>query len=198
VVLRTARVGLRATAAQRRRCFGLLLAAGDVWSCVLDMNRWRRQRQLAPIVNFQQLCRELHAAGHGTFGELDSKGAEGVLRRFSDAWFCAAQRRKGGDGTARFPRRKRRFMPVRLRYGAFSLEGRRLRLAVARGRPQLWVRLDRDLPYPAEQVRAITLLVDGGRLWVDVTAEVPVALYPDGAGPDPSRVAGVDPGIIHP
>jgi IS605 OrfB family transposase len=198
VVLRTARVGLRLTRAQRRRCFGLLLAAGDLWSCVLDMNRWRRQRGSAPMVNFQELCRELHAAGPGTFGELDSKGAEGVLRRFSDAWFSAAKRRKGGDMTARFPRRKRRFLPVRLRYGGFALEGRRLRLAVGRGRPPLWVRLDRDLPYPPGQVRAVTLLADGGRVWVDVTAEVPVTLYPAGAGPDPSRVAGVDPGIIHP
>ncbi len=37
-----------------------------------------------------------------------------------------------------------------------------------------------------------------GRLYADVTAEVPVALYPDGEGPDPSRVAGVDLGVIHP
>ena len=33
---------------------------------------------------------------------------------------------------------------------------------------------------------------------MDVTAEVPVAAYPDGAGPDPGRVAGIDLGIIHP
>src|SRR5258708_27113775 len=39
---------------------------------------------------------------------------------------------------------------------------------------------------------------EGGRLVVAVTAEVPVATYPDGAGPDPARVAGVDPGVIHP
>ena len=44
----------------------------------------------------------------------------------------------------------------------------------------------------------MTLLYDAGRLWVDVTAEVPVACYPDGQGPDPARVAGVDLGIIHP
>jgi hypothetical protein len=31
-----------------------------------------------------------------------------------------------------------------------------------------------------------------------VTAEVPVAAYPEGTGPDPARVAGVDLGIIHP
>jgi hypothetical protein len=59
-------------------------------------------------------------------------------------------------------------------------------------------RLDRDLPYPPEQVRSVTLLYDGGRLWVDVTAEVLVACYPAGYEPDPGRVAGVDLGIIHP
>jgi transposase len=37
-----------------------------------------------------------------------------------------------------------------------------------------------------------------GRLYLDVTAEVPVAVYPDGAGPDAALVAGVDLGIIHP
>src|SRR3984893_12627872 len=114
VVLRTARVGLRLTVAQRRRCFGLLLAAGDLWSCVLDMNRWRRQRGSASVVNFQELCRELHVAGPGTFGELDSKGAEGVLRRFSDAWFSTAKRRNGGGMNARDPRRTRRVLPVRV------------------------------------------------------------------------------------
>ena len=33
---------------------------------------------------------------------------------------------------------------------------------------------------------------------LDVTAEVPVAAYPPGQGPDPGRAAGVDLGIIHP
>ncbi|MFL6057195.1 MAG: RNA-guided endonuclease InsQ/TnpB family protein [Actinoallomurus sp.] len=197
-VLRTARIGLRVTDTQRRRCFGLLVAAGDVWACALDVNRWRRQRGLAPITNFQHLCRELHQAGPGAFGELNSQGAEGVLRRYSDAWFAAAKRRADGDASARFPRRKRRLMPVRFRYGTFTLCGRRLRFPVARGRPPLWVRLDREPPYPAEQVRSVTLLNEGGRLCVEVTAEVPVAVYPPGSEPDPGRVAGVDPGVIHP
>jgi hypothetical protein len=84
--MRTARVGLRVTAGQRRRCFALLAGAGDVWAAVLDMNRWRRQRGLRPLVPYQRLCRELAAAGPGTFGELDSQGARSVLRRYSDAW----------------------------------------------------------------------------------------------------------------
>jgi putative transposase len=44
----------------------------------------------------------------------------------------------------------------------------------------------------------VTLLYDAGRLWVDVTAEVPVTTYSAGQEPDPARVAGVDLGIIHP
>jgi hypothetical protein len=58
--------------------------------------------------------------------------------------------------------------------------------------PPLLVRLDRDIPYPVEQVRSVTLGFDAGRLYLDVTAEVPVASYSDGTGPDPARVAGVD------
>ncbi|XVQ08223.1 hypothetical protein ACQP1W_37515 [Spirillospora sp. CA-255316] len=198
MVHRTARIGLRTTRAQRRRCLALLTAAADLWACVLDLNRWRRQDRLAPIVNFQELCRELHRAGPGVFGDLDSKGAEGVLRRYSDAWFATTRRRRDGDATARYPRRKRRLMPIRYRHGTFTLQGRRLRLPVARGCPALWVRLDRDPPYPADQIRSVTLLNEGGRLYAEVTAEVPIAIHPAGCGPDPARVAGVDPGIIHP
>jgi putative transposase len=183
VVYRTARAGLRVTRGQRRRLLGLLASGGDVWACVLEINAWRRTRQDRPLVSYQELCRELACAGPGTFGELDTAGARSVLRRYSDAWFAAAKRRRGGDERARFPRRRR---------------ARRLRIPVARGRPALWVRLDRQLPYPPEQVRSVTLVVDAGRLWVDVTADVPVACYPNGLEPDPGRVAGVDLGIIHP
>ena len=87
---------------------------------------------------------------------------------------------------------------VRWYHGTFALNGRRLRIPVARGCLPLRVRLDRDLPYPPESVRSVTLLYDAGRLWIDVTAEVPVAGYPPGAEPDRGRVAGVDLGIIHP
>ncbi|GAA2430196.1 RNA-guided endonuclease TnpB family protein [Actinomadura vinacea] len=198
VVHRTARIGLRTTPAQRRRCFGLLVSAGDVWSCVLDLARWRRQDGLPPLAGYQELCCELAKAGPGTFGELDTRGARSVLRRYSDAWFATAKRRRDSDATARYPRRKRRLMPVRYYHGTFTLDERRLRLPVARGCPPLWVRLDRDPPYPADQIRSITLLNEGGRLSVEVTAEVPVTTHPHGRGPDPARVAGIDPGIIHP
>jgi IS605 OrfB family transposase len=198
VVYRTARAGLRLTRAQRRRLAGLLVSAGDVWARVLELNAWRRARGDVALVSYQGLCPELAAAGPGCFGELDSTGVRSVLRRYSDAWFAAAARRSNGDSSARFPRRRRRMVPVRWYHGTFVLEGRRLRIPVARGCPPLRVRLDRDLPYPPGQVRSVTLLYDAGRLWADVTAEVPVTVYPPGAEPDPGRVAGVDLGIIHP
>ena len=198
VVYRTARAGLRVTRGQRRRLVGLLMSAGDVWACVLELNAWRRARQDRPLVGYQELCRELAASGPGCFGELDTTGARSVLRRYSDAWFAAAKRRRDGDERARFPRRRRALVPVRWYHDRFMLSGRRLRIPVARGQSALWVRLDRHLPYPPGQVRSVTLVYDAGRLWVDVTAEIPVACYPAGQEPDPGRVAGVDLGIIHP
>jgi putative transposase len=198
VVHRTARVGLRVTRAQRRRLVGLLVSAGDVWACVLEINGWRRARQDRPLASYQALCRELAESGPGTFGELDSQGARSVLRRYSDAWFAAAQRRRDGDQRARFPRRRRGLVPLRWYHGTFTLAGRRLRIPVARGRAPLWVRLDRDLPYQPEQVRSVTLVYAAGRLWLDVTAEVPVMAHPAGRELDAGRVAGVDLGIIHP
>ena len=198
MVHRTARAGLRLTAQQRRRLTGLLAAAGDVWACVLELNAWRRIRQDRPLCSYQELCRELAAAGPGCFGELNSDGARSVLRRYADAWHAAAKRRREGDGRARFPRRRRAMLPVRWYHGTFRLDGRVLQVPVARGCRPLRVRLDRDLPYPAGQVRSVTLLYDAGRLWVDVTAEVPVAEYRAGQEPVPGRVAGVDLGIIHP
>jgi IS605 OrfB family transposase len=198
VVYRTARAGLRVTLGQRRRLVGLLVSGGDVWAAVLELNAWRRARQDRPLASYQELFRELAASGPGTFGELDTEGARSVLCRYSDAWFATAKRRRDGDQRARFPRRRRALMPLRWYHGTFKLAGRRLRIPVARGRPPLWVRLDRDPPYPPEQVRSVTLLYDAGRLWVDITAEVPVACYPADLEPDPTRIAGVDLGIIHP
>jgi transposase len=115
------------------------------------------------------------------------------LGRYSDAWFTAAKRRRKGE-RAGFPRRKRLLVPVRFHHQTFRLQDQRVRLPVARGRPALWVRLARPLPYPADQVRAVTLAADGGRLWLAVTAAVPVHQH----DLDPGRLAGVDLGIIHP
>jgi hypothetical protein len=123
VLLRTARVELRVTPAQRERCFGLLRSGADLWAAVLELNALRRQRGHAPIVNYQDLCRELARAGPGCAGELSSVGARSILRRSSDAWFCAAAARRGGDGRARFPQRRRPLMPSRYYAGTVCLGG---------------------------------------------------------------------------
>jgi IS605 OrfB family transposase len=191
LVHRTSRIRLRLTRHQADRCYGLLRSAGDLWAWLLDSNRQRVHQGSLPIVGYQALCRELTA--RGPTGELSTVGARSVLSRYSDAWFQAAKRRRDGE-PAGFPRRKRRLVPVRYHNGTFLVQGRRVRLPVAKGHPALWVRLARPIPYPANQVRAVTLLADGGRLWLAVTAAVPVHSH----DLDTGQVAGVDLGIIHP
>jgi IS605 OrfB family transposase len=192
LVHRTAMIRLRVTRAQANRCYGLLRSAGDVWAWLLDTNRERHCQDLSEVTNYQALCRQLTSAG--PFGELSVNGARSVLRRYADAWFQAARRRKADQKEAGFPRRKRALIPVRCYHGTFTIQGQRVRLPVARGRPELWVRLARPLPYPTEQVRSVTLLASDGRLWMAVTAAVPKEQH----DVDPGRVAGVDLGIIHP
>jgi hypothetical protein len=189
-VHRTARIALRTTPARRRRCYGLLRSAGDVWAWVIDRNRGLAKQHRPQVANFAALCRELTGT---SFGELSRQCAEAVLKNYSIAFFEAARRQKEGI-RAGFPRRKRGLVPVRFRYGCFSLDGSRVRLRVARGAPEMWVRLGRAVPYPVESIRSVTLVAEAGRLFLDVTAEVPVA----GGDPDPTRVAGIDLGIIHP
>jgi IS605 OrfB family transposase len=191
-VHRTARIALRTTPAQRRRCFGLLRSAGDVWAWVLDCNRALRDWHCPEVANFSALCRELTGTG---FGELSRTCAEDVLKRYSTAFFEAAKRRKAGV-RAGFPRRKRGQVPVRFRRGSFTLDGGRVRLGVAGGAPELWVRLGREIPYPVGSIRSLTLVAEAGRLFLDVTAEVPAV---QGSGDlDAEMVAGIDLGIIHP
>jgi IS605 OrfB family transposase len=192
LVHRTTHIRLRLTRRQIRRCYGLLRAAGDVWAWLLDTNRQRHQQGEPPVAGYQALCREL--AESDGFGELSTVGARSVLKRYSEAWFHAATRRKADRQHAGFPRRKRALVPIRCYHGTFTIQGQRVRLPVARDRPALWVRLARPLPYPLEQVRAVTLLANGGRLWLAVTAAVPVQQH----DLDPGSVAGVDLGIIHP
>jgi IS605 OrfB family transposase len=144
------------------------------------------------VANFPALCRELTGT---SFGELSRTCAEAVLKNYSIAFFEAARRRKAGV-RAGFPRRKRGLVPVRFRFGCFSLDESRVRLAVAKGAPELWVRLGRAVPYPVESIRSVTLVAEAGRLHLDVTAEVPVAI--ESGKLDPARVAGIDLGIIHP
>ncbi len=117
-----------ASRAQARRLWALLVAGGDVWACVLELNVLRRRRGDLALVTWRELYRELAASGPGTFGELDTTAARSVLRRYSDAWFAAARARRGGDSAARFPYRRRRMMPLRWYAVTFELSGRRLRL----------------------------------------------------------------------
>lgn len=189
-VHRSARIALSTTPAQRRRCLALMVSAGDVWAMVIDCNRALLSWGLRPIVAFSPLCRELTGM---SFGELARLCAEDVLKRYSHSWFEAAKRRAKGE-RAGFPRRKRRLYPVRFRMGQFALDGRGVRLATARGRPPLRVRLARDIPYDRDRIRSVTLVYDAGRLLLDVTAAVSVEDH----GLDPGRIAGVDVGIIHP
>jgi IS605 OrfB family transposase len=191
MVYRTSRVSVVVTRRQADRCYGLLRSGGDVWAWMINVNRERSHRGDAPIVSYQELCREL--AARGSFGELSVVGARSVLRRYSDAWFEAAKRRHHGQ-RAGFPRRRRSLVPVRFYNGTFKVEGQRVRIPMTKGRPELWIRLSRPLCYPPEQVRAITLLHDAGRLWLAVTAAIPIQRN----DLDSARVAGVDLGIIHP
>src|SRR5437879_7017004 len=92
-VHRTARIALRTTPAQRRRCYGPLRSAGDVWAWVIDCNRQLREWHCPQVTNFQALCRELTGT---SFGELSRTCAEDVLKRYSTAFFEAARRKKAG------------------------------------------------------------------------------------------------------
>ncbi len=190
MVHRSARVGLRGSRGQRRRCFGLLRSGGDVWGALIDLNQARFVRRAPPVANYQALCREVAGVA---VGELSVTAIRSVVRRYSEAFFETARRKRRGE-RARYPRRKRALIPLRWYQGTFSLSGRHLGLSVARGCPPLVVRLARELPYSAEAVRSVTLLAEGGRLFVHVTAALPVEDH----DLDPSRIGGVDLGIIHP
>jgi hypothetical protein len=57
------------------------------------------------VVGYQALCRELSKTGPGCAGELSVTGARSILRRYSDSWFRANARRRGGEAAAHYPRR---------------------------------------------------------------------------------------------
>lgn len=190
LVHRTVRIRLRVTRAQARRCYGLLRAAGDVWAALIELNSARFARGARPITTYQEWCREIAGV---PCGELSVPAIRSIVRRYSDAFIETSRRRRRGE-RARYPRRKRALFTIRWCNDTFVLEDRRVRLSVARGRPHLWVRLTRPIPYPQEWVRSVTLVAEAGRLFLDVTAAVPVANH----NLDPAKVAGIDVGIIHP
>ncbi len=181
---------LRATRSQLRRAHELLQLAGDVWAALIDMNTERFRRGAKPVMGFAELCRELTGTDLGPLARIC---AEQVARNYSDACMATAKRKKAGE-TSHYPRRKRRFYPVRFRYGAFGMDATRVRLATAAGHGPLILGLSRPAPYPPGQIRAVTLCAEAGRLYLEVTAECSVEDH----GLDPARSAGVDIGIIHP
>lgn len=189
-VMRTARIALRTTPAQRDRCFGLLGAGGDVWAALIEVNRHRFTRCAPPIFGYHAWCSEINGVG---VGELSVPAMRSIARRYSAACIETARRKRRGEA-ARYPRRRRHLFPLRWYRGTFAIDGCRVRLGVARGCPELWVRLSRSLPYPAEAVRSLTLLCEAGHLYLDVTASVAVLEI----DLDPRCIAGVDVGIIHP
>src|SRR6266404_9685520 len=92
-VHRAARIALRTTPAQRRRGYGLLRSAGDVWAWVIGCNRQLREWHCPQVANFSALCRELTGTA---LGELSRTCAEAVLKNYSIAFFEAARRKKAG------------------------------------------------------------------------------------------------------
>jgi IS605 OrfB family transposase len=161
-----------------------------VWAALIDVNQARFRGHAEPIFGYRDWCRETAGV---TVGELSMTATRSVVRRYSDACFVTAARKRAGE-RARYPRRKRGLVPLRWSSGTFTVEQSRVRLNVARGAPECWVRLARPVPYPIESLRSVTLLVDAGRLVLDVTAGHDAQDH----DLDPDRVAGVDLGIIHP
>ena len=127
-VHRSARVALRLTPGQARRCYQMLRAGADVWAALIELNAVRFHRLGKPLLGYAELCREVAGT---PVGELSVTAIRSVVKRYSDACMETARRKRRGE-------------------------------------------------------RA--------RLYLDVTAEVPVEQH----DLDVNRVAGVDPGIIHP
>jgi len=65
-VHRSARIALRTTGAQRRRCYGLLRNAGDVWAWVINCNWKLREWHCPEVANAPGLCRELTGTSFGS------------------------------------------------------------------------------------------------------------------------------------
>lgn len=161
-----------------------------MWAALIELNQARFRRHARPVFSYAELCREVAGT---VVGELSVAALRSVLQRYSDACMETARRKRRGE-RARYPRRRRALVPLRWYAGTFELGDGRVRLSVANGAPACWLRLSRPIPYPADQVRSVTLMAEAGRLFLDVAAEAPVEDH----DLDPCRVAGVDPGIIHP
>jgi transposase len=130
--------------------------------------------------------------------------AQDVAKCWSTNYFESRRRQKKGEA-ASLPLAKRYLVPVTWRKGEFSFTAELLRsdgslvrptvtLATASGCVPLRLSLSHDHPYDPATVRAIRLLADARGLFLDVTAWVQVAPADVARG----RIAGIDPGIIHP
>jgi hypothetical protein len=196
-VVRTFRVKVMATPAKNKRAYNLLVSGGDAWVWCIDRFHGRLRDGLPNANSMVQMWPD--QKGHGPFGQLTAHCAQDVTKAWSAALFETMKRRKKGE-QARLPLRKRWLVPVTWRKGEFALsaasEGRRARavLSTARGYANLELALSGDHPYDPELVRALRLVEEAGELFMDITAWVAVAQ----AGAVPEKVAGVDPGIIHP
>ena len=195
-VVRTFRVKVMATPAKKKRAYSLLVSGGDAWAWCIDRFHTRLLDELPNASSVVQMWPDQKR--HGPFGELTVHCAQDVTKAWSAAFFETMKRRKEAE-QARLPLRKHWLVPVSWRKGEFTLSfgpgptgpGR---ACTARGYANLELALSHDHPYDPELVRAVRLFDVAGELFMDITAWVAVAR----AEVSPEKVAGVDPGIIHP
>jgi putative transposase len=196
-VARTFRVKVMATPAKKARAYNLLVSGGDTWAWCIDRFHTRLRDELPNANSMVEMWPDQKR--HGPFGQLTAHCAQDVTKAWSAAFFETMKRRKKGEQT-RLPLRKRWLVAVTWRKGEFALsaasEVRRARavLSTARGYANLELALSGDHPYDPELVRAVRLVEEAGELFMHITAWVAVAP----AAVIPQKVAGVDPGIIHP
>jgi len=88
VAHRTARIVLRVTPAQARRCYSMLRSGGDVWAALIELNEHRFRRHARPLLNYQELCREVAGV---QVGELSVPALRSVVRAYADVKALAPQ-----------------------------------------------------------------------------------------------------------
>ena len=93
-VVRSFRVKVMATDAQRRRAFALLVSAGDVWAWVIDRFHARARLGLTAANSVVEVWPDLRA--HGAFGELSMHAAQDVAKAWSCAYFEVIQAAETG------------------------------------------------------------------------------------------------------
>jgi putative transposase len=84
----------------------MLRAGGDVWAALIELNAVRFRRRAKPLFGYAELCREVAGT---VVGELSVTALRSVVKRYSDACFESARRKRRGE-VARYPRRRRALM----------------------------------------------------------------------------------------